>query len=296
LAEQSQAYRDADAAATEGLVAERKLAGLREELEDLRRRGRVERERAEESESWAAGQVQSAAASLPAVLSPGGSGAGPALAWGVGLAVYRGGAQIGDGVHRGGAGTRMADFDVGDILEFSRDVDHEMGPVDEAINEGVDKAEGAGREVLGLNDAEASKEAFARGDILGGIFHAILANPFGKGGKVLKEAGEEGLEQVGKQATKAAPGSGFVAPRVRRSASGEATNGHYTIRGGHQARHTTGSTTDGKSQFLFRIDADQAVLDAAAYADEAGLWVKWSGTMTLGRGGRESSTSRVSRP
>lgn len=202
LAAQAQAYREADAAATDRLAAERKLAAAREELEDLRKRAAVERERAEEAESVAARQVQSAEAGLPAVLSPGGAGAGPALGWGTGPAVYRGGVRIGDGVYRGGATNRFADFDVGDILEFSRDVDREMGPVDEAINEGAKKVEGVGREVLGINDAEASKDAFARGDILSGIFHAILANPFGKGGKVIKEAGEEGLEQLGKQAVK----------------------------------------------------------------------------------------------
>ena len=35
----------------------------------------------------------------------------------------------------------------------------------------------------------------------------------------------------------------------------------------------TGSTTSGKSQFLFAVDAEKAVLDAASYADEFGLWV-----------------------
>jgi hypothetical protein len=65
----------------------------------------------------------------------------------------------------------------------------------------------------------------------------------------------------------------FAAPPVRRTPSGEVTNGRYTMRTEAQARHTTGSTTSGKSQFLFRVDADQAVLDASAYADDAGLWV-----------------------
>lgn len=66
---------------------------------------------------------------------------------------------------------------------------------------------------------------------------------------------------------------GSAAPKVTRTTTGEITNGSYTVSRVPQARHTTGSTTSGRSQFLFRIDADQAVLDASAYADEAGLWV-----------------------
>lgn len=78
---------------------------------------------------------------------------------------------------------------------------------------------------------------------------------------------------LGVRGAQSAAKAGFTAPKVARTASGEVTNGTYTVSRVPQARHTTGSTTSGKSQFLFRIDADQAVLDAAAYADEAGLWV-----------------------
>ncbi len=39
------------------------------------------------------------------------------------------------------------------------------------------------------------------------------------------------------------------------------------------AAHMTGSTAAGRSQFLSTVDADTAVLEAAAYADENGLWV-----------------------
>ena len=39
------------------------------------------------------------------------------------------------------------------------------------------------------------------------------------------------------------------------------------------AVHTTGSLAGGKSQFLFRVNEKQLVLDGAAYADDAGLWV-----------------------
>ena len=37
--------------------------------------------------------------------------------------------------------------------------------------------------------------------------------------------------------------------------------------------HKTGTISGGKSQFLSYVDAEKATLDAAAYADEAGLWV-----------------------
>lgn len=36
--------------------------------------------------------------------------------------------------------------------------------------------------------------------------------------------------------------------------------------------HTSGATSTGKSQFLFDVDANKAVLDGAAYADKNGLW------------------------
>ncbi len=39
------------------------------------------------------------------------------------------------------------------------------------------------------------------------------------------------------------------------------------------AAHTTGSLAGGKSQFLFRLNERQIILDAAAYADKEGLWL-----------------------
>lgn len=38
------------------------------------------------------------------------------------------------------------------------------------------------------------------------------------------------------------------------------------------AKHTNGSLSTGKSQFLWEVDVESAVLDAAAYADEYDLW------------------------
>lgn len=37
--------------------------------------------------------------------------------------------------------------------------------------------------------------------------------------------------------------------------------------------HLTGSLKAGKSQFLHRVNPQQIVLDASAYANKAGLWV-----------------------
>lgn len=39
------------------------------------------------------------------------------------------------------------------------------------------------------------------------------------------------------------------------------------------APHLTGSGSSGKSQLLFLVDANKAVLDAAAYANANKLWV-----------------------
>jgi uncharacterized protein YukE len=198
LAAQANALAEADAAAGERATAERRLTELRERLEQLRREGEQERERALQAERRAASQVASSADGLPAIGMPGGpaSGAGPSglsPAMSMVPAVYRGGAGTTPAVYRGGARTRFAGDFIGDLLGFSRDVDREMGPVDEAINEGVDTAGGIGREVTGIADAERSLDAFGSGDILGGLFYGAMASPFGRWGKPVKE----GAEQLG---------------------------------------------------------------------------------------------------
>ena len=55
----------------------------------------------------------------------------------------------------------------------------------------------------------------------------------------------------------------------------EATHSHkiWTEPPGLDTPHLTGSGSSGKSQFLFHVDADKAVLDAAAYANANKLWV-----------------------
>jgi len=64
----------------------------------------------------------------------------------------------------------------------------------------------------------------------------------------------------------------FVPPDISVDSHGHLTNGEYKVNEKDMAPHTSGSTKDGKSQFLSFVDADKAVLDAAAYADEYGLW------------------------
>lgn len=70
-----------------------------------------------------------------------------------------------------------------------------------------------------------------------------------------------------------AANSGFAAPRVFTDRHGRLTNGKLTLDTPGMAPHVSGATVTGKSQFLDRVNADQAVLDAAACADEVGLWI-----------------------
>jgi len=95
---------------------------------------------------------------------------------------------------------------------------------------------------------------------------------------------EKSLPEIGAVKTpnaivEAAKGAGdsFKAPEIYTNAKGQITNGTYIIDSVGMANHTSGSTTSGKSQFLFGVDADKAVLDAASYADEYGLWKPSSG-------------------
>ena len=66
---------------------------------------------------------------------------------------------------------------------------------------------------------------------------------------------------------------GFEPPKVFTNNKGQITNGKYTIDAKGMEPHTTGSTTSGKSQFLYGVDVEKATLDAAAYADANNLWV-----------------------
>lgn len=65
----------------------------------------------------------------------------------------------------------------------------------------------------------------------------------------------------------------FKAPLITRDRQGFKTNGKYRLDPQGQAPHTDGNYSTGKSQFKHGVDADKAVLDAAAYADRKGLWI-----------------------
>lgn len=65
----------------------------------------------------------------------------------------------------------------------------------------------------------------------------------------------------------------FEPPPIRRDARGRLTNGTYTIDEPGMVPHKSGQTAaPAKSQFLARVDAESATLDAAAYADAKKLW------------------------
>jgi hypothetical protein len=66
---------------------------------------------------------------------------------------------------------------------------------------------------------------------------------------------------------------GFKPPETYINSKGQITNGKYIIDEAGMAPHKTGSTTSGKGQFLYGVDAETATLDAAAYADANNLWV-----------------------
>src|SRR5208337_3119235 len=66
---------------------------------------------------------------------------------------------------------------------------------------------------------------------------------------------------------------GFTAPKIGTNRHGQLTNGTYTLDEAGMQPHSTGSLANGKSQFMYRVNADQLALDAAAYADQKGLWV-----------------------
>lgn len=71
----------------------------------------------------------------------------------------------------------------------------------------------------------------------------------------------------------AAEGGGFTAlPKVLDDA-GNLTNGTYTVNDAAMAAHMPSTALPGKGVFLSSVDAHSAVLDAAQYADENGLWV-----------------------
>jgi hypothetical protein len=95
----------------------------------------------------------------------------------------------------------------------------------------------------------------------------------------------EGVRLVTRKTTSNldAPSSArWTAPKITSNRHGQLTNGQYILDDVGMQPHTTGSLTQGKSQFLYRVNEKQVVLDAAAYADEAGLWVGNKAKAVLG--------------
>ena len=64
----------------------------------------------------------------------------------------------------------------------------------------------------------------------------------------------------------------FKPPIIYKNKDGVLTNGKYTIDVKGMNRHRLNPSNNGKSQFLYDVDSDKAVLDAASYADEYNLW------------------------
>lgn len=70
----------------------------------------------------------------------------------------------------------------------------------------------------------------------------------------------------------------WTSPKIVSNAKGQLTNGLYNLDEAAMRVHTTGSLAGGKSQFLFRLNEKQVVLDAAAYAEKEGLWLLNNGS------------------
>lgn len=68
----------------------------------------------------------------------------------------------------------------------------------------------------------------------------------------------------------------FKAPEINVDNKGNLTNGKYTLDQKGMQVHVDGKNIS-KSHFLYDVDANKAVLDAAAYADENNLWVPNTG-------------------
>src|SRR5262249_45416040 len=76
---------------------------------------------------------------------------------------------------------------------------------------------------------------------------------------------------------------GWTPPKVVSNRHGQLTNGRYVLDEVGMRPHTSGSTAHGKSQFFYRVNEKELALDAAAYADEAGLWVGNKAKIVLDR-------------
>jgi hypothetical protein len=66
----------------------------------------------------------------------------------------------------------------------------------------------------------------------------------------------------------------WEAPPIIKDRHGKLTNGSYTLDGAAMEKHLQNLHPElNKSQFTYRMNVENLTLDAAAYADKAGLWV-----------------------
>lgn len=85
-----------------------------------------------------------------------------------------------------------------------------------------------------------------------------------------------GNQTISTSNTAAGDSETFAAPDITINSRGELTNGLYTLDAPGMVKHVDGKNPT-KGQFLYDVDANKAVLDAAAYADANDLWVPSSG-------------------
>jgi hypothetical protein len=123
---------------------------------------------------------------------------------------------------------------------------------------------------IARSEAMAHQSMAASGIGMGSVISKFAAN--GEySGKAVKKFFIASIFAMAIHRPVSALNSSFIAPTIFRNVRGQLTNGKYILDETGMAKHMTGKP--GASQFLFNVDARRAVLDAAAYADEAGLWI-----------------------
>ena len=139
-------------------------------------------------------------------------------------------------------------------------------------------------------------QATATGTLEGGVTGGLG----GAAGHGLTTLGRTVLGKLRPQPSAPAP---FKPPRIWTDRHGFLTNGTYAVDSTAMRLHTDGNFGSKKSQWWSYVDAEKATLDAAAYADEYGLWhgpkakvVSVNGTVgTCGETGEETNVINLYR-